>query len=344
MIAYVASAGTREIIGFALDRERGGLSRLFVVGVPGGTGESPTSMPLALGPDRRRLYAAVRCSPFVLASFAIDRSSGALAPLATAPLPDAMAYVATDRTGRWLLAASYVGACLSLSAAEGDGAVRDAARQVIGTPPKAHCILADPGNRWVLATSLGGDVVLVFRLDAATGALKAHPPGTLRLPPGSGPRHLAFHPEAALVFLLDELGGRVRVLAFDAEAGRLEPRHDVPLLARGAPESHAAAEIRVTPDGRFLYASERVTSRIAGFAVDCKAGRLTPLGSWPTEPSPRSFAISPCGRWLLAAGQESGRLASYAIDRASGALAECAVVRAGTNPSWIEIIELSPEP
>lgn len=342
MIAYVASAGTREVIGFALGREDGYLSRCFAVAVPG-AGDSPTSLPLALSPDRRRLYAAVRRPPFALTSFAIDPASGALSLLATAPLPDAMAYVATDRSGRWLLAASYVGARLSLSAVDADGAVRNAARQVIETPPKAHCILAEPGNRWVLATSLGGDVVLVFRLDAAAGRLRAHAAGTLRLPPGAGPRHLAFHPEAPLVVLLDELGGQVRLLAFDAEAGRLEQRHAVPLLARGAPEAHSAAEIRITPDGRFLYASERVTGRIAGFALDCKAGRLAPLGSWPTEPGPRAFAISPCGRWLLAAGQESGRLASYAIDRATGALAECAIERAGTNPSWIEILELSPE-
>jgi 6-phosphogluconolactonase len=142
-VAYVSSAGSREIISFALDVEARTLTPSSTTAVPG-EGPSPTNMPLTLGPRASRLYAAVRSAPFPLTSYSIDGARGALAPLATARLPDAMTDVATDRTGRWLFAASYTGAKLSVSSIDEEGRVQDPAVQVIYTLLKAHCILADP--------------------------------------------------------------------------------------------------------------------------------------------------------------------------------------------------------
>jgi 6-phosphogluconolactonase len=336
-VAYVSSAGSREIISFALDVEARTLSPLSTTAVPG-EGPSPTSMPLALSPRASRLYAAVRSAPFPLTSYAIDGATGALAPLATAGMPDAMTYVATDRTGRWLFAASYTGAKLSLSRIDGEGRAQGPAVQVIDTPLKAHCILADLTNRWVLATSLGGDALLPFRFDAASGRLTPATP--VRLRAGSGPRHLVFHPGGRLAFLLNELDGRLQVYGFDPADGTLEERQSIGLLGVDRPASSSAADLHLTPDGGFLYASERVTDSIAGFAVEAQTGRLTPIGVWPTEASPRGFAITPCGRCLLAAGQTSNRIAAYAIDAASGVLEWFADRPAGSNPNWIEIIRL----
>ncbi len=337
-VAYVSSAGSREVISFALDAAAGQLAFLSTTAVPGGEGASPTSMPLALHPDGHRLYVAVRSAPFPLASYAIDPARGALTLLALARLPDAMAYIATDRIGRWLFAASYTGAKISVSSIDGDGGVREPAVQVIDTPPKAHCILADPTNRWILVSSLGGDVLLPFRFDAASGRLTPAAPARLRA--GSGPRHLVFDPRGHRVFLLNEIDGRLVVYDFDPAEGQLDQRQSVALLRADAPASFSAADVRLTPDGRFLYASERATSRIAGFAVERETGRLEPIGIWPTEPSPRSLGISPCGRTLLAAGQNTNRIAAYAVDPASGALDVFAKRPAGANPNWIEIARI----
>src|SRR5713226_5266419 len=122
-IVYVSSAGSREILVLALDRESGRIEPIEAAPVPGGEGPSPTSMPLAVSPDRRFLYAAVRSEPFPAVSFAIDPRSGRLRHLASCPLPDAMAYIITDRTGRYLLGASYHGSKLAINRIGGQGVV-----------------------------------------------------------------------------------------------------------------------------------------------------------------------------------------------------------------------------
>src|SRR5262249_44211076 len=112
-IVYVSSAGSREVLVLSLDRASGRVEPIEAAQVPGGEGPSPTSMPLAVSPDRRFLYAAVRSEPFPAVSFAIDPRSGRLTHIASCALPDAMAYIVTDRTGRYLLSASYHGSKLA---------------------------------------------------------------------------------------------------------------------------------------------------------------------------------------------------------------------------------------
>jgi 6-phosphogluconolactonase len=339
-IAYVSSAGSREILPFRLTPDEPGLEPLTPVPVPGGNLPSPTSMPLALGPGHRHLYAAVRCTPFLVASFTIDPGSGGLQPLGTAALPEAMAYIATDRAGRYLLSASYVGASLALSRIGEGGAVEGPALQVIDTPPKAHCILATPSNRHVIATSLGGDVLLRLELDAPAGRLRPDPVPLSRARTGAGPRHFVFSPDGRFLYLLNELDATIDVHAFDAETGGLEARQSVALLPAGFPQPPSAADIHVTPDGHFLYASERASSRIFGFAVEPASGALSLVESVATEPSPRGFAISSDGRFLLAAGQTSHRLSLYSIDPGSGRLTKKLDCPAGSNPNWIELVTL----
>jgi 6-phosphogluconolactonase len=101
-----------------------------------------------------------------------------------------------------------------------------------------------------------------------------------------------------------------------------------------------AADIRVTPDGRFLYASERRSSTLSGFRIDAGSGMLSPLECVPTEKQPRSFAIDPAGRYLLAAGEASNRMTSYAIDAATGKLTGLKEYPMGRKPNWVEIIVL----
>lgn len=339
IVVYVSSAGTAEVLGFLLDAREGRLEPLGRSAVPASNRISPTSMPLALAPDQRTLYVAVRSAPYGVTSFAIERRTGGLEALATAPLADNMAYISTDRTGRHLFSASYVGGKVSINPIDADGAVRRSAIQQLKTPPKAHCILADPTNQWVLATSLGGDVVLRFAFDSAAGLLSPLA-DSLRTRPGAGPRHLTFHPSGRLVHLLNELDGHVNVYGFDAVDGRLEERQSIPMLEPSASHGFSAADIHLTPDGRHLYASERATSSIAGFSVEAASGILTPVGAWGTDASPRGFNITPCGRFLLVAGQASNRVSAYAIDRGSGRLEHIHRQPAGSNPNWIESIAI----
>ncbi len=336
--AYVSSAGTKEVIHFAFDPVTGALSRIGATPVPGPDGPSPTSMPMALSPDQKRLYVAVRSAPFTVTSFAIDGASGSLTALATAELPDAMAYLSTDRSGRYLFGASYVGAKLSVSLIDGEGKVVGPATQVIETPPKAHCILADPTNLWVFATSLGGDVILQMRFDAVNGELSPNTPPALPARRGCGPRHIAMHPAGDYLYVVNELDASITGYAIDLDRGTLEERQLVAMLDSDATSQPSAADIHLTPDGRFLYASERATHRLVAFEVNPQSGRLTRLGAYQTEPLPRGFAISPCGRFLLAAGQMSNYVAVHALDPRDGRLTVIGRHVAGSNPNWLEFV------
>ena len=159
--------------------------------------------------------------------------------------------------------------------------------------------------------------------------------------PGSGPRHLAFHPHAPFAYLLGELDAGIDVLVLDESTGTLRHVQTASAWPNGAEGAPWAADIHLTPDGRFLYACERRTGTIAAFSVDAASGRIEAIGAVATEPQPRSFAISPDGRFLFAAGQASHRLSRYAVDPASGELAKLGDQAVGTNPNWIEIVELA---
>ncbi|HEY7607939.1 MAG TPA: beta-propeller fold lactonase family protein [Alphaproteobacteria bacterium] len=333
IIAYVSNADSREIVVLQL-AEDGALAEIERVMTPG------MVMPLAVSPDRRFLFAALRSEPFGAASYRIDGQSGRLSHIATAPLPASMPYLATDRTGRFLLSASYQSAVAAVSAIDAEGRVGASPVQVLNTAPNAHCILTDPGNRFAFVPCLGGDHVMQLRFDAASGRLAPNAPAVVATNKGAGPRHLVFHPDGRLAFLINELDAGLISFAFDPAAGTLAPLATASALPPGFAGKPWAADIHVSPDGRFLYASERTSSTLAGFAIEAANGKLKPIGHWPTETQPRGFAIEPGGRYLLSVGQVSNSLTAYAIDAATGALTALKRYPMGANPNWVEIVAL----
>lgn len=333
---YVSCAESKEIWVFAMEAD-GALHGLGRVPVRGTEVPSSSSMPLAVSPDRRFLYAALRTPPFPVTTFVINHGTGGLTPIASAPLADSMAYIATDRSGRHLLAASYPGAKLTSNPIDAEGRVQQAATQVVPTAPKAHAILPDPANRFVYAAVLGGDHIMQLGFDAETGRMTPMPPDA-GCAPGAGPRHLRFHPTQDLVFALTEIAGTVECFARDPRSGRLTHLNRVSAVPDGeAHENASGADLHITPDGRFLYASIRASSTIAGFAVR-PGGELIRIGTWPVPPVPRGIAIDPEGRFLLSAGLEANTLAVLAIDPRSGTLTPVAQHATGAMPNWIEFV------
>lgn len=334
-VVYVANADSHDISVLALADADGALEEIERFAVGG------TVMPLAVSPDRRRLYASIRSEPCRVLSLAIDAASGRLSELGSVPLPASMCWISTDPSGRFLLSASYGSSLVAVSPIGADG-VAGPAQQTVATEANAHSIRVDPTSRFAFAACLGGGVVRQMRFDAASGRLDANDPPAWHARPGAGPRHFVFHPTLSLVYLLDELDASIDVLDLDRERGVLSGARQVasalpPGFAAGAPW---AADLHLTPDGRFLYASERRSSTIASFAVDATTGALAPIASTPTESEPRGFAIAPDGRSLVAVGQASHRLSRYAIDPMTGALAKRGEQVVGTNPNWVEIVEL----
>jgi 6-phosphogluconolactonase len=332
-VAYVANADSRDISVLKLDRNTGALQVVQTLDVGG------TVMPLALSPGKRVLYAALRSEPFSVASFAVDARTGTLTRIGTAPLPDSMANIVTDRTGRWLFAASYGGHKMSVSPIGADG-VAGPAVTVLPTGKNAHAAIIDPANRNLFVTNLGSDQVLQFSFDAASGKLTPNNPPAFATRAGAGPRHLVLHPGGRHAYLLHELDATVDLLAYDAQHGTLSLLKTWNTLPAGFAGKPWAADLHLTPDGRFLYTSERNSNTLAMWAVDAASGELKLIGHQPTEKQPRGFQIDPSGTWLLAVGQLSNGVTAYRIDKASGKLAPQPSMQLGKNPNWVEIIDL----
>ena len=330
---YVSNADSQEISVLELDRAQGTLKPVETVNVGG------TVMPMAVSPDKRFLYAALRSQPFRVVSFAIDGASCKLRKLGVAALADSMANIDTDLTGRWLFAASYPGHKITVNAIDKDGKA-GAIQQLIPGIANAHAIHADSANRFVLATSLGNDNVTSWRFDAATGVLSPNDPALTASAAKSGPRHFVWDKAQRFAYLLNELDAQLQVFAWDGSRGTLKLLQTRTTLPAGFTGKPWAADLHLTPDGRYLYASERTSSTLSTFRVDAATGLLEPLGQTPTEKTPRGFAIDAAGRYLIAAGQDSHSVSVHAIDAATGALGTPKRLPVGKNPNWIEIVEM----
>ncbi|GAB2529900.1 lactonase family protein [Nocardia heshunensis] len=332
VVTYVSNAGSGDISVLRLSAD-GTLSSVQTAAVGG------TVMPLTVGPGRRHLYASVRSAPWSVVCFEIDSSTGELRRQSTVPLPENTAYLSTDHGGRYLLAASYTGNAISINAIGADGIVVADPTAVLATPPHAHSIITDPSDRYLFAAALGGDALLQYLFDPRTGRVVPNSPAFVATKPGAGPRHLMFHPQGHFVYVANELDGTVGSYEFDSSTGHLTPLDIVSVLPEGIGDPWTA-ELKLTPDGRLLYVSERRSSTIAGFRVDPGTGALTPLGHTATENCPRGMGIDPTGRYLLAAGEQSHAVTAYAIDPETGALTAVDRRPVGRNPNWVEFVAL----
>jgi 6-phosphogluconolactonase len=317
-------------------------------------------MPMAVSPDRRFLYAASRSKPFSVHAYSIDPATGALTHLSTSPTADSFPYISLDRTGRFLFGASYGGHVVSVNAIGADGRVAAEPLQVIPVGRNAHSIRVDESNQFAYVPTLGSDEIFQFSFDVKSGRLKSNTPAVYLMKPATGPRHFATSADNRFMYVLSELQGTVTTFALDGKTGllsELSAASGLPpdsKLVPGAPRGAVgapggppprntdndiwAADIHLTPNGRFLYISERTTSTLAAFSVDGANGKLGYLSSTPTERQPRGFAIDPKGRYLVASGEKSETISVYAIDQASGALKLLDKYPAGKGANWVEVV------
>ncbi|WP_259460845.1 beta-propeller fold lactonase family protein [Paraburkholderia sp. BL23I1N1] len=331
--AYVSNADSQDISVFNLDKSNGSMTAVETVGVGG------TVMPMSFSPDHLRLYAGLRSKPYRVVSFAVNPLDGRLIELGRAPLADSMAYVSTDATGRYLFSASYGGNLLAVNRIGADGVAGDV-QQTIGTGPMAHAIRNAPDNRYVFASVLGADAWLRLKFDASTGQLTEDAAPAYSLPPKSGPRHFVFSADHRFAYLIDELDGKLHVLAFDGARDTVKPVQTISILPPNFwGDKPWGADLHLTPDGRFLYASERTSSTLAAYKISAASGKLTRIGTFQTEKQPRGFNIDPSGQYLLAVGQLSTNLSAYRIDCKTGALSAIGQYPVGKGANWVEIVE-----
>ncbi len=283
-------------------------------------------------PDGRRLYTCNSGTPGGVSAYALDPATGSLdfidhhVSRGRGP-----SQLCLDRTGRFVLSANYGGGYVEVVAIEPDGAlgnqtalVQHHGRSVHPdrqTRAYAHCVTLDPSNQFALVADLGLDQVLVYRFDRTSGTLIPHDPPAATVTPGSGPRHLAWHPGGRWVYLIEELSSEVTSFDWDDGTGLLREIQTVTTLPSQFRGDNTAAEVLVHPGGRFLYASNRGHDSVAVFAIDSKHGTLTPVECVASHGRmPRYLAFDPTGRWLIVANHDSDSVSVFAIDAASGRL------------------------
>lgn len=321
---------SRGIYTLTLDATTGALS------TPRLAAETTNPTFLAWHPDGRTLYALGegagpdgRTTGGAIA-YRLDAATGGLIRLnARGSDGGGTTHLVADATGRMLVTVSYIGGQVASFPLATDGSIgpRASLLTTAGTlgprtqrqdKPHPHNVTLSPDNRFAYVCDLGLDRIFRYRLDPAAGTLT--PDGETAAAPGAGPRHSKFSADGRFFYVLNELDGTVALYAVGPDGG-LTARQVVSTLPAGFTGTNICAEIRISPDGRFVYASNRGHDSLAVFARDAAAGTLTPVEIVPSGGGhPRNFNLSPDGRWLLCANRDSDNVVVFRVDPASGRL------------------------
>lgn len=323
---YVSVSKEKKIVIYKLDPDREVLNFIGDHNLAGEPGS------LCADKSRKRIYAALRDSKSV-AAMKIDKKTGITKHLKDTPVAENPVYISTDKKGKYLLITSYSGNKTAVYPVE-KGGVNNSPVQVLDARVKPHMINTDPSGKYVFVPNLGGDVVQQFVLQK-NGKLQQSNPDGITVKKGSGPRHFTFHPFLDIMYVVNELSCTVMVLKFDRGNGTLSwPFQEISTLPADFTLKNTCADIHVTPDGKFIFASNRGHDSLAGYSADPKTGELKSTGYSPTEKTPREFVIDPSGRFIISAGEGSGNIALYRIQQ-NGSLLLLKTYEVGKWPVWV---------
>ena len=284
---------------------------------------------LYVTPNGQRLYAVGEQREGAVTAFNIDRASGKLTQINQQPSGgDGPCHLNADPSAKMMVVAHYGSGSTSAFPIKADGSLgertaliqhkgsgKDPRRQ---SGPHAHSVNFSKNGKYAVVADLGLDQYIVYGVDVAKGTLSEH--SSAKVEPGSGPRHLSFHPSYRFAYGDYELTGEVGAFQWDESAGKLTHIQTISTLPADYTGPKSCAEILVHPTGKFVYASNRGHDSIAMFST-AKDGKLTFLGTTPTEgKTPRNFRIDPSGAWLIAANQDGGNMVTFKIDKATGKL------------------------
>lgn len=310
------------------NRSTGDLTQMSTVA------ETPNPTFLELHPNGKWLYAINEVSNFQgkkegsVDAYSIDRATGQLTLLNQVSSRGAgPCHVSLDRGGRMAMIANYGSGSVASYRIESDGKLSEAVSffqhegqgPVKGRQagPHAHSVNAAPDNRYAVACDLGIDQIIIYKIDPGKGSMEKH--GVANTAPGAGPRHFAWHPKKRFGYGVNELNSTVTVYMY-GDGGTLDEVQSLSTLPPGYRNENYPAEVRVHPNGKFLYASNRGEDSIAVFGIE-NTGKLHPVDRTLTQGSiPRNFYIEPSGQWLLAANQKTDNVIVFEIDSKSGKL------------------------
>ncbi len=352
LFVYVGTYSPKEKEGihvFAMDMDSGALQPVDSISGC----ENPSY--LTIHPQSDLLYAVNEVAETdgarsgAVSAFSIDRATGKLTflnkQLSGGALP---CHVSVDSSGECLLVANYSGGNVGLlpihktgelgapATIQHQGSSIDPSRQ---GSPHAHSITPDPTNRYALAADLGLDQILVYRIDLADKCLVPHSIPYIPVQPGSGPRHLDFHPNGKYLYVINEIGNTVMAFAYDADKGQFEHIQTLASLPEEFQGSSSTADIHVLPGGNFLYGSNRGHDSLAIYAIDAATGKCSFVGHQSTEgQTPRNFGIDPSGSFVLAANQDSDSIVCFRVDARSGQLTPAGQITEVPKPVCVKFL------
>lgn len=286
-----------------------------------------------LSADGKRLYLCNTGTPGGVSAFAVeDRKTGALKLLNyKESMGRGPSYVSVDKTGHYVLDANYGGGFVEVYSLAADGSLNQQTAFVQHqgssvhpqrqTKPYAHWFRTDPTNKFGLVADLGTDRIVIYRFDEKTGKLMPHEPGFTKVNGGSGPRHLAFHPNGKWLYAVQELSNEVIAFNWDSRQGTATQFQAVKTLPADFTGPNTAAEIAVRNDGKFLYVSNRGHDSIVVYSISAKNGELALVERVPSRGKvPRYFTFDPTNQWLIVSNQDGANVAVFSVDGKSGEL------------------------
>ena len=326
---YTRNSDSKGIYAVRLDGETGALGQVEVAM------EAVDPAWITLSPDKRFLY-AIHGSASQAIGFKVEPGKTRLTPLprdttataTTAANPPS--HLAVDATGRALLAANYRDGFVASIPIRPDGTLGPAntiKHEGKGTHPTrqekshVHSVTLSPDNRFVIVADLGVDRVYSYALDVAAAKLAPANPPFVATEPGAGPRHFKFGKDGKHGYVINELNSTITVFNYDASRGALAPRQSVSTLPTDFTGQSTTAEVRVHPNGKFLYGSNRGHDSISVFAIEQTSGELRRIEIVKSGgKTPRNFALSPDGKWLVCGHQDTPLLTVFRVDETTGRL------------------------
>jgi len=353
MLVYVGTYTTGKSEGIYLCRMNLASGELTLAGTTRGV-NSPSY--LALARNRKYLYAVNEVGEFngkrsgAISAFAVNQTNGDLRLLnQQSSLGSGPCYVSVSDDGRYVLAANYNSGSVAVLPVKSDGSL-DAAtdmQQYHGSgvnparqeAPHAHCIVLDNTNHHAYSCDLGTDRVMIFRFDARSGKLLPNEQSSAQAKAGAGPRHITFHPKGKFAYVINELNATVTAFAHNEAKGTLSEVQTISALPENFKGANTSADIHVSPNGKFLYCSNRGHDSIAAFSIDAPTGKLTLIAHEPVRgKTPRNFAVDPTGTFLLVANQGSDNIHTFRLDSQTGKLNFTGHVIAVPSPVCLKII------
>jgi 6-phosphogluconolactonase len=336
-VAYASGYGP-DIQLLAVDIEAGTLSAQ--ASTPA-FGSSPSF--LAVDSVAANLYAIDESDAGRVGDYAIDPRTGELTFVnAISTGGEGPAFVATDRTGKYVFVANYMSGSVAILALLPNGSL-GAVQQIVAVGVYPHMMIADPTNRFVFVPCKGSDFIAQFTFDVDSGMIAPNPNGaTVATAPLAGPRHIAFDPTANFVYLVNETDSTISAYAYDPDAGTLAtPPIDTLSTIEAGVTGNTAAEVWVHPSGRWALVSNRGENTLAVFAIDPSSGKMTFSERTPSGGAfPRDFTFDSTGTFVYAANQSSSTIVTFLFSEATGGLTQIATPIAATGVSFVGLAHI----